>query len=107
MFGNMGNMQGMVKKMQKMQADISRMQEEIKAREFTFAAGGGTVSVTINGAKELRQVKIAPSVWEEGDAELLGDLLVAAVNETHRQIDQTLEREMNKVTGGLKLPGLP
>jgi DNA-binding YbaB/EbfC family protein len=106
MFGNMGNMQGMVKKMQKMQADMAKMQEEIKAREFETTVGGGAVSVTANGGKELVSVKIAPSALAEADAEMLEDLIIAAVNETHRKIDQTMESEIGKITGGMKLPGL-
>ncbi|MDR2006427.1 MAG: YbaB/EbfC family nucleoid-associated protein [Acidaminococcales bacterium] len=106
MFGNMGNMQGMVKKMQKLQTDMAKMQEEIKAREFETAVGGGAVSITVNGGKELIRVKIAPSVLNEDDAEMLEDMIIAAVNETHRKIDETLEREIGKITGGVKLPGL-
>jgi DNA-binding YbaB/EbfC family protein len=106
MFGNMGNMQGMVKKMQKMQADMTKMQEEIKAREFTATAGGGAVAVTAAGNKKLLGVKIEPTVLNEGDAEMLEDMIIAAVNETHRKIDETLESEIAKITGGMKLPGL-
>jgi len=106
MFGNMGNMQGMVKKMQKMQADMTKLQEEAKAREFEATAGGGAVSVTASGSKELLRVKIDPAVLNGEDAELLGDMIIAAVNEVNRKIDQTLEQEMAKITGGMKLPGL-
>jgi DNA-binding YbaB/EbfC family protein len=106
MFGKMGNMQGMVKKMQKMQADMAKMQEEIKSREFETTVGGGAVSVTANGGKELVSVKIAPSAFSAEDAEMLEDMIMAAVNGTHRKIDETLESEINKITGGMKLPGL-
>jgi DNA-binding YbaB/EbfC family protein len=106
MFGNMGNMQGMVKKMQKMQADMTKLQEEVKAREFETTVGGGAVSVTANGGKQLLKVKIDPSALNEEDAELLGDMIMAAVNESNRKIDETFEQEMAKITGGMKLPGL-
>ncbi|MDR3348216.1 MAG: YbaB/EbfC family nucleoid-associated protein [Acidaminococcales bacterium] len=106
MFGNMGNMQAMAKKMQKMQSDMAKMQEEIKSREFETAVGGGAVCVTASGGKELLKVKIDPSALNEGDAEMLEDMIIAAVNETHRKIDETLEREISKITGGMKLPGL-
>ena len=106
MFNNMGNMQGMVKKMQKMQTDMTQMQEQVKAQEFEAKAGGGAVGVTVSGGKELLKVKIDPSVLNEEDAELLGDMVIAAVNEAHRKIDQTIEQEMAKITGGIKLPGL-
>jgi DNA-binding YbaB/EbfC family protein len=106
MFGNMGNMQGMVKKMQKIQADMAKMQEEIRAREFETTVGGGAVSVTATGGKQLVRVRIEPSALNAEDAEILGDMIMAAVNETNRKIDETFEREMGKLTGGMKLPGL-
>lgn len=106
MFGNMGNMQGMVKKMQKMQADMQKMQEDIKAREFDATVGGGVVQVVSNGDKELVSVKIDPAALNADDAEMLEDMIIAAVNETRRKVDETLEKEMAKITGGMKLPGV-
>ena len=106
MFGNMGNMQGMVKKMQKMQTDMAKKQEQIHAQEFEATAGSGVVCVTANGNKELLRIKIDPAAFGEDDTELLGDMIVVAVNEAHRKIDQTIEQEMAKITGGMKLPGL-
>ena len=106
LFGNMGNMQGMVKKMQKMQANMEKMQDEIKAREFEVAVGGGVVKIVSNGDKELVSVKIDPSVMDADDVEVLEDMIVAAVNESRRQIDEVFEKEMSKITGGMKLPGM-
>ncbi len=106
MFGNMGNMQGMVKKMQKMQADMAKMQEEVKTREFEVTVGGGVVRVVSNGNKELVSVKIDPSAMSAEDVELLEDMVVAAVNETRRKVDEVFEQEMAKITGGMKLPGV-
>ncbi len=104
MFGNMGNMQGMVKKMQKMQTDMQKMQEEVKKREFDATVGGGVVKVLSNGDKEILSITIDPSALE--DKEMLEDMLIAAINETRRKIDETFEAEMGKITGGMKLPGL-
>ena len=106
MFGNMGNMQGMVKKMQKMQEEMQKMQEEVKAREFDATVGGGVVQVVSNGDKELLSIKIDPSAFTPDDAEMLEDMIIAAVNETRRKVDETFEKEMAKITGGMKLPGV-
>ena len=107
MFGNnMGNMQGMMKKMQKMQADMQKMQDEVKAREFEATVGGGVVKVVSDGNKELLTVKIDPEALNGDDAEMLEDMIIAAVNETRRKVDEEFEKEMGKITGGMKLPGM-
>ena len=106
MFGNMGNMQGMVKKMQKMQADMQKMQEEVKTREFEVTVGGGVVKLVSNGDKEIISLKIDPEAVSPDDVEMLEDLIIAAVNESRRKVDEVFETEMNKVTGGMKLPGM-
>ena len=106
MFGNMGNMQGMVKKMQKMQADMTKMQEDVKKREFDATVGGGAVKVVSNGNKELLSVKIDPSAMSADDVEMLEDMIMAAVNETRRKVDEVFEQEMANITGGAKLPGM-
>lgn len=107
MFGGGGNMQGMVKKMQKMQADMTKMQEEVKKREFETTVGGGAVKIVSDGNKELLSVKIDPSALNPDDVEMLEDMIVAAVNETRRKIDDVFEQELGKITGGMKLPGMP
>ena len=104
--GNMGNMQGMMKKMQKMQTDMQKMQDEVKAREFEATVGGGVVKVISNGNKELLTVKIDPDALSADDVEMLEDMIVAAVNETRRKADEDFEKEMGKITGGMKIPGL-
>lgn len=105
MFGG-GNMQGMVKKMQKMQAEMAKMQEEVKKREFETTVGGGMVKVVSDGNKELISVKIDPAALSPDDVEMLEDMIVAAVNETRRKVDDVFEQEMGKITGGIKLPGM-
>lgn len=104
--GGMGNMQGMLKKVQKMQADMMKMQEDLKNRTVETTVGGGAVSVVVSGKKELKSIKINPSAVDLDDVEMLEDLIISAVNEGMRQVDEMTEKEMGKVTGGMKLPGM-
>lgn len=103
--GGMGNMQGMMKKVQKLQADMAKMQEELKLRTIETTVGGGAVTVVVSGKKEVVSVKIDPSAVDPEDVEMLEDLLVAAVNEGMRKIDEMTEAEMGKLTGGMKMAG--
>ena len=102
--GNMGNMQGMMKKMQKLQAEMAKLQEELKTRTVEASAGGGVVTVVANGKKELVSVKIDPAAVDPEDVDMLQDVLLAAVNEAMRKVDEMTEREMGKLTSGMKLP---
>ena len=104
--GNMGNMQGMMKKVQKMQADMAKLQEELKTRTVETTVGGGALTIVVNGKKEVESIKIKPEVLDPEDVEMLQDMIVSAVNEGMRKIDEMTEREMGKITGGLKLPGM-
>ena len=101
----MNNMQGMMKKVQKMQADMLKLQEELKTRTMEITTGGGAVTLVVNGKKELTSIKIDPAAVDPEDVEMLQDLIVTAVNEGMRKIDEMTEKEMSKVTGGMKLPG--
>ena len=104
--GGMGNMQGMLKKVQKMQAEMAKLQEDLKSRTLEATAGGGAVTVVVNGKKELESIKINPEAMDPEDPEMLQDMIVTAVNEGMRLIDEMTEKEMDKVTGGMKLPGM-
>ena len=104
--GGMGNMQGMLQKVQKMQAEMQKVQAELQARTFESTSGGSAVKVTVTGKKELTGVVIDPQVVDPEDVEMLQDLILAAVNEALHQVDTVTEAEMNKVTGGLKIPGM-
>ena len=106
MFNGMGNMQGMMKKVQKMQAEMQKRQEELKTRTVDASVGGGVVTVVMNGEKEVQSVKIDPAAVDPEDVEMLEDLIVAAVNEAAHKVDDMMAQEMGKVTGGLKLPGM-
>ena len=98
-----GNMQQLMRQAQKMQQDMARIQQEISEREFTASVGGGVVSATVLGTKELKAITIDPSCVDPDDVEMLQDLLFSAVNEAMRRAEGTMNSEMNKVTGGMKL----
>ncbi|HJA50870.1 MAG TPA: YbaB/EbfC family nucleoid-associated protein [Candidatus Fusicatenibacter intestinipullorum] len=102
----MANMQGMMKKVQKMQQDMLKMQEELKNRTVEATAGGGAVTVVVTGRKTVEKVTIAPSAVDPEDVEMLEDLVTTAVNEAMRKVDEMTEKEMGKITGGMKLPGM-
>lgn len=101
-----GNMQQLARQAQKLQQQMTKMQEELEAREFEAAAGGGMVTVKVNGRKELLSVEIKPEAVDPDDVEMLQDLVLAAVNEALREATETTEREMSKLTGGMSMPGL-
>ena len=99
-----GNMQQMMMRAQKMQQDIQRVQEEVGASELEYSAGGGAVKVVIYGRKELKSIEIKPECVDPDDVEMLQDLIIAAVNGAISLAEETMEREMSKVTGGMNLP---
>ena len=96
----------MMRQVQKMQDDIRAKQEELEAKEYTGTASGEIVTVTMNGKHEITAVKIKPEAVDPDDIEMLEDLVAAAVNATVKQVDETAEAEMGKLTGGLNIPGL-
>lgn len=102
----MANMKGMMKKVQKMQQDMLKMQEELKNRTVEATAGGGAVTVVVTGRKTVEKVTIAPSAVDPEDVEMLEDLVTTAINEAMRKVDEMTEKEMGKITGGMKLPGM-
>ena len=102
----MANMQRKIKKVQKMQQDMLKMQEELKNRTVEASAGGGAVTVVLTGRKTVEKVTIAPSAVDPEDVEMLEDLVTTAINEAMRKVDEMTEKEMGKITGGMKLPGM-
>ena len=90
----MANMQGMMKKVQKMQQDMLKMQEELKNRTVEATAGGGAVTVVVTGRKTVEKVTIAPSAVDPEDVEMLEDLVTTAINEAMRKVDEMTEKEM-------------
>ena len=106
MGGNAQNMNSMIRQAQKMQDQITELQDDIEAREFTATAGGGVVEVVMTGKKTIKSLTIKPEAVDPEDIEMLQDLVTAAINEAVAQIEQTTEDEMSKITGGVSLPGL-
>ena len=102
--GNQGNMAGMMKKVQKLQADMAKLQEELKKRTLEVTAGGGAVKIVISGEKEIQSLKISPEAVDPEDTEMLEDLLIAAFNEAVKNVDEMTTSEMSKLTGGMNLP---
>ena len=102
--GGAGAQAAQMKQLQAMQAEMARMQEELEEKEVETTAGGGAVAVTVNGKKELVSIKIDPDVMDKDDPEMLQDLILVAVNEGLRQIEEMSQNDMNKLTGGLGLP---
>jgi hypothetical protein len=96
----------LVKQAQELQERLARVQEEAAAREVEATAGGGMVTARVNGRLELLEVRIDPHVLQSGDVAMLQDLVVAAVNQGIRSAQQLMSEEMQKLTGGLKIPGL-
>lgn len=103
---NMGNMNQMLKMAQKMQQDLARTQEEMGERIVEASAGGGAVTATVNGRKELLALKIDPEAVSPDDVEMLEDMIVAAINQAMRQAEEMMAEAMAKITGGIKLPGM-
>ena len=101
-----GGMQKQMQQMQMMQQKMEEVQSELEQKEITTTAGGGAISVTMNGKKEIVNLTIDKEVVEPEEVEMLQDLVVAAVNEAIRQIEELSNNEMGKLTGGLNIPGL-
>jgi DNA-binding YbaB/EbfC family protein len=99
---------GLFRQAQELQEKIANAQQELGNRTVEASAGGGMVTAVVNGKLELVQIRIEPTLLEKPDAEMLQDLVVAAVNEGIRAARRLIEDEMGKLTGGLgiKLPGL-
>lgn len=106
---NMGgaqNMNAMIRQAQKMQDEITTLQEDIENREFSATSGGGAVSVIVTGKKTIKSLTINKEVVDPEDVEMLQDLVISAINEAVNQVENTTETEMSKITGGVSLPGL-
>ncbi len=99
--GMPGNMNNLMKQAQKMQRQMEENQKELEEKEFTAAAGGGAVEVTISGKREVTKVKLQEEVVDPDDIEMLEDLIVAATNEALRKVERSPQPVVSKLTGGL------
>ena len=97
------NIQSMMKQAQQMQ---ERMQKQMAEMRIEATAGGGMVTVVINGAKQVQSLKIDPEAVSKDDVEMLQDLILAALNDAHRKADEAMSKQMQGMMGGMKLPGL-
>ena len=99
--GMPGNMNNLMKQAQKMQKQLEENQKALEEKEFTATAGGGAVEVTVSGKKEVTKVKLTEEVVDPDDIEMLEDLIISAVNEAIRQVEEMYNAEMGRMTGGL------
>ena len=106
MGGGPQNMNAMIRQAQKMQEDTAALQADLDGREYDISAGGGVVGVKINGKKEILSIDIKQEIVDPDDIETLSDILVAAVNEAIKRVEDTNTAEMEKITGSAGLPGL-
>ena len=97
------NIQQMMKQAQQMQ---ERLQKQMAEMRIEASAGGGMVTVVVNGAKQVQQITIDPEVVSKDDIEMLQDLILAAINDAHRKADEAMADQMGGMLGGLKIPGL-
>jgi hypothetical protein len=97
------NIQQMMKQAQQMQ---ERLQQQMADLRVEASAGGGMVTVVLNGQKQVHQIKIDPEVVSKDDVEMLQDLIVAAINDAHRKVEEELSKTMSGMMGGMKIPGL-
>ncbi|WP_223703590.1 YbaB/EbfC family nucleoid-associated protein [Sutcliffiella deserti] len=104
--GGMGNMQKMMKQMQKMQKDMAKAQEELAEKTMEGTAGGGMVTVIVNGQKEVIEVNIKEEVVDPEDIEMLQDLVLAATNDALKKMDELTNDTMGQFTKGMNMPGL-
>ena len=100
------NLNAMLQQAQKMQEDMAAKQAELEEREYEISAGGGAVTLKINGKKQILSLDIAPEIVDPDDIETLSDVLMAAVNEAIKRVEDTSAAEMEKITGAMNLPGM-
>ena len=99
--GMPGNMNNLMKQAQRMQRQVEETTKELEEKEYSASAGGGAVTVTVSGKKEVLSVKLAAEVVDPDDIEMLQDLIVAATNEALRKMEEESQTAMSKLTGGL------
>jgi len=106
MFGNLGQLAGLLKNAGQIKQNMQGMQERLKAARYAGEAGGGQVSATVDGRGELVAIKLDPSVVKSGDVELLEDLICASVRDAVSKSREAAQKEMEAATGGMNLGGM-
>lgn len=102
----MGNMGNMMKQMQQMQKKMMKAQEELLAMEFEASSGGGMVTIIADGSRNIKDIQINEEAVDPDDVEMLQDLILAAINDVMKQIEDKTEQTMGKFTKGLNVPGM-
>ncbi len=101
-----GNVNSVIKKAQKMQEEIAKLQAELEVKEYSASVGGGQVEATVTGKKEVKVLTIKPEVVDPEDIEMLQDLVVSAINEAMRAADADSDARMGQLTGNINIPGI-
>ncbi len=101
-----GNMNSVIKKAQKMQEEISKLQAELEVKEYSASVGGGQVEAVVTGKKEVKSLNIKPEVVDPEDIEMLQDLVISAINEAMREADADSDARMGQLTGNISIPGI-
>jgi DNA-binding YbaB/EbfC family protein len=102
----MTNIMKMVKQAQQMQAKMAKMEEDLAKEEFEIAAGGGAVTVRMNGRQEVVKLTISDEAMKDGDREMLQEMIMAAVNQAHEKASEMAKERIAAITGGINIPGL-
>ena len=104
--GGGANMNNLLKQAQKMQKQMEKMQEDMEKKHYEASVGGGAVTAVVTGKRELIDIKIKEEVVDPDDVEMLQDLIITAVNEATKKAEIETSTEMNKLTGGMNMPGM-
>ena len=99
-------MNAMIRQAQKMQEQMTELQSELDSREYEVKAGGGAVTILIDGKKQIKQLTIEPEIVDPDDIETLTDILTAGFNEAIKRVEETNQKEMESITGNVSIPGL-
>ena len=102
----MTNIMKMVKQAQQMQAKMAKLEEDLAKEEFEVAAGGGAVTVRMNGRQEVVKLTISEDAMKEGDREMLEEMIMAAINQAHQKASEAAKERIASITGGMNIPGL-
>lgn len=104
--GMQGGMAQLMKQANQMQMKMKKAQDELATRTYEGTSGGGAVKVTVTGANQISAIAIDPEVMKAGDVEMLQDLILTATNEALKTAKETSNKEMEKITGGMNIPGM-
>ncbi len=104
--GGMGNMNNMMKQVQKMQREMEKKQRELEEKSYTATAGGGAVKVTIDGKRVVQSLQLSEAVVDPDDIDMLQDLIIVALNDALKQAEDDAASTMGQMTGGMNIPGL-